>query len=198
MQSRRFWCPECVIITCEKCFSAEDVTYQRLPDLAVLYMCSRSHGGEGPHAWIKSVSELATPDEQAAEGVTDELLEPLSACVDPGDPFVEYGIVEYRLRQRYPDLFLAHVRDRGHVILGPKAYTASSVRFGVALGRLAQAGELTSKYGPATGAWRYNSQITYWARPPVPDQSMLTWADYCEALGRSSMWTDEDRAALRT
>ena len=123
VQNGRFWCPECVIITCEKCFSADDVTYQRLPDHAVLYTCSRSHSGEGPHSWIKSVSEIATPDELAAEGITDELLGPLSPCVDPDEPFVEYGIVEYRLRQRYPDLFLAHVRDRGHVILGPKAYT---------------------------------------------------------------------------
>ena len=87
---------------------------------------------QGSHSWINSVSELATPDELAAEGMTGELLGPVSACVDPDEPFVEYGIVEYRLRQRYPDLFLAHVRDRGHVILGPKAYTAleRSVRSG--------------------------------------------------------------------
>ena len=148
-------------------------------------------------ATSKPISELATPDELAGEGITDELLGPLGACVDPDEPLVEYGIVEYRLRQRDPDLFLAHVRDRGPVTLGPKAYTPSSVGFGVALGRLAQAGELISKYGPATGAWRYNSQITYWARPPAPDRAMLTWVDYCEAVGRSAIWTDEDRAALR-
>jgi hypothetical protein len=31
-----------------------------------------------------------------------------------GHPFVEYGIVEHRLRTRFPDLFAAHVAEQGH------------------------------------------------------------------------------------
>lgn len=85
----------------------------------------------------------------------------MSSCIHPEDPFVEYGIVEYRFRQAYPDLFRAHVRERGHILLGPAKFTASGLRFGVALGRLAQAGELLSHYGPAPGAWSYNGQATY-------------------------------------
>lgn len=185
-----------VIITCPKCFSADDVTFQRLPDKAALYHCDRNHDGDGPHAWVLSQAALNAHVEHAAEGVTDELLEPLSSCVVAGEPFAEYGVIEYRFRQRFPELFAAHVRDRGHILMGPKTYTASSVRFGVALGRLARAGELLSRYGPATGAWRYNGQVTYWARPPGAPATPLTWAAYCKAEGRSPEWTKTDRVGL--
>lgn len=97
------------------------------------------------------------PPDDVTEGVTDELLEPLSQCVLAEDPFVEYGIVEHRLRTRFPDLFAAHVAEQGHSMFGPRPYTASSVRFGVALGRLERLGELISEYGPAIGAWPYTA-----------------------------------------
>ncbi|MFC7613477.1 hypothetical protein ACFQV2_07530 [Actinokineospora soli] len=61
------------------------------------------------------------------------------------------GSPQHRLRTRYPELFAGHVADQGHSMFGTRAYTASSVRFGVALGRLERAGELVSEYGPATG-----------------------------------------------
>jgi hypothetical protein len=34
------------------------------------------------------------------------------------------------------------------------------MRFGVALGRLAAGGQLVSDYGKATGAWKYNGEVT--------------------------------------
>jgi hypothetical protein len=117
--------------------------------------------------------------------------------VVPGEPFVEYGVVEYRFRMNHPDLFAAHVRDRGHVMLAPGVATASSVRFAATLGRLARTGELASVYGPATGAWSYNSQVTYWARPPAPAGRRITWAAFCCELGRPDTWTDEDRSIVR-
>jgi hypothetical protein len=184
-----------VITTCPRCFSAEDVTWQRLPDRTVLYTCDRRHGGEGPHTWLKSLDQLAL-HEEAAEGVTDELLEPLSSCVLAGEPFVEYGVVEYRFRQRFSELFKQHVLERGHGVFGPKAYTASSVRFGVALARLARSKELVSRYDTATGAWSYNGQITYWARPPVTPGPPLTWARFCAEIGRSPEWTEKDKEGL--
>jgi hypothetical protein len=58
---------------------------------------------------------------------------------------VEYGIVEHRLRTRFPDLFAAHVADQGHSMFGSRAYTASSVRFGVTLGRLERMGDLDQR-----------------------------------------------------
>jgi hypothetical protein len=176
-------------------FLVDDVSLRRLPDRMVEYTCAADHGGRGEHTWLVSQADAGWST-AVEEGVTDELVEPLLACVVPGEPFVEFGIVEYRLRLARPDLFVPHVRDRGHVMLAPGIATASSVRFGVALGRLARSGELVSRYGPATSAWSYNSQVTYWALPPAP-RSELSWADYCEQLGRSAQWTDEDRAVMK-
>lgn len=173
---------------------ADEVEYRRLPDRLVEYTCAGRHGGSGEHTWLVSQAKVGW-SAAAEEGVTDELLEPLLGCVLPGEPFVEFGIVEYRLRLDRLDLFVAHVRERGHVMLAPGVATASSVRFSLALGRLARSGELVSRYGPATGAWSYNSQVTYWARPPAPNTE-LSWSDYCASLGRSAQWTDEDRAIL--
>jgi hypothetical protein len=158
----------------------------------VEYTCSAAHNGTGEHTWLVSQASVGWTAE-TEYGVTDELLGPLLDCVVPGEPYVEFGIVEYRLRETRPDLFRAHVADRGHVMLAPGVATASSVRFGTALGRLARSGELVSRYGPATGAWKYNGQVTYWARPPAPIGS-VSWAEHCKHLGRSPEWTDEDRA----
>jgi hypothetical protein len=184
-----------VIITCPKCFSAEDVQPpRRLPDHLLQYRCINPTHGD--HEWFTTREAIQLPGDVQAE-VTDELLEPLRRCVDPGDPFVEYGIVEYRLHTRFPDLFAAHVAQQGHTMFGSRAYTASSVRFGVALGRLERSGELVSEYGPATGAWHYNSLVTYWAKPATADRHRKTWSEYCADIGRSAEWTDEDRLGLR-
>lgn len=179
-----------MFVTCPKCFSADDVSYRRMPDQMVEYVCAGDHG---EHVWIASQS-AASWTTDAVEGVTDELMEPLLQCVVVGEPFVEYGIVEHRLMLARPDLFAAHVRDRGHVMLAPGVATASSVRFAAALGWLARTGELVSRYGPATGAWSYNTQVTYWARPPAPTGD-LSWSAYCVERGRPDTWTDRDRAA---
>jgi hypothetical protein len=181
-----------VIITCLKCFRADDVQPpRRLPDQVLHYRCTNATHGD--HEWLTTLGDVprpaATPDL-----VTDDLLEPLADCVRGGEPFVEYGIVEHRLRRRYPGLFAAHVAEQGHSMFGPRPYTASSVRFGVALGRLERAGRLISEHGPATGAWHYNGQVTYWAKTATPERR--TWAGYCAENGRSPDWTDDDRRGL--
>lgn len=185
-----------MIITCPKCFSADDVLPpRRLPDHLLQYRCTNPVHGD--HEWLTS-RDAVQPACDVQEGVTDDLLEPLYQCVEVGEPFVEYGIVEHRLRTRFPDLFAWHVAEQGHSMFGSRAYTASSVRFGVALGRLERMGELVSQYGPATGAWRYNGQVTYWARAASADPRRKTWVEYCAELGRATEWTDDDRRGLRT
>ena len=183
-----------MIITCPKCFTADDVQRpRRLPDGVLHHRCANPEHGD--HEWFTTLDAIK-PLSDVEEGVTDELLEPLRHCVVPGEPFVEYGIVEHRLRTREPDLFAAHVAQQGHSMFGSRQCTASSVRFGVALGRLERLGTLVSFYGPATGAWRHNGQVTYWATNPHPDQRRVTWAEHCAQLGRSPEWTDADRAGL--
>ncbi|GGS32940.1 hypothetical protein [Actinokineospora fastidiosa] len=184
-----------MIITCPRCFSANDVLPPRkLPDHLLQYRCE-NEGAHGIHEWLTTVGAVKGPGE-VREGVTDDLLTPLGTCVIQGEPFVEYGIVEHRLRKGFPALFAGHVAEQGHSMFGPRTYTASSVRFALALGRLERMGELVSKYGPATGAWRHNGQVTYWARPGTPAGQRLTWAEYCARLGRPPEWTDEDRRGL--
>lgn len=184
-----------MITTCPRCSRADDVTYQRLQGRTLVYTCSDDHDGLGAHTWVRAGDESDLYQE-AIDGVTDDLLEPLAACLRPHEPFVEYGVVEYRFRQSHPELFAHHVRERGHVLLAESPYTATSVRFGVALSRLARSGELVSRYGAATGAWSDNGQITYWAAPPAAPGEPLTWEMFCAEAGRSPEWTDEDRVGL--
>lgn len=180
-----------VIQTCPICFRADDVRWSRLPEQSISYVCDDPHGGAGPNSWT-AVTGSREPTEAATAGVTAELLEPLLRCVREGDPFVEYGVVEYRLRTGFPALFHAHVADRGHSILGHRQATASSVRFAATLGRPADQGALLKTWGPATGAWSRNERVTYWARPPAPVGPQLTWADFCASISRSPEWTAED------
>lgn len=122
------------------------------------------------------------------------------ACVNPGEPFVEYGVVEYRFRLARPELFVAHVRERGHMMLGTRRglASASTTRFAKALARLEKAGELVTVKGPGTGAWRHDQAIGYWARPPRPSGPLLTWSMFCATQGRTAEWSDEDRALFDT
>jgi len=115
-----------MIMNCTKCSRAEDVSYKRLPDKMVQYLCVNAHEGGGEHTWIWSLSSMTLTSE-GEEGVTDELLEPLLACVLPGEPFVKYGVVEHRFRLANPELFVAHIKDRGHVMHGTTQATATGV-----------------------------------------------------------------------
>ena len=162
------------------------------PDRVLEYTCLGNHDGTGPHRWFASLDDV-TRAEEAAAGVTDELLEPLSSCISTDDPWLEYGVVEYRFRLRYPELFAAHVRERGHRMFGDRI-TASAVRFASVLGRLAERGELIKESGPATGAWA-PQDVTFWAVPPGSGDR-LTWAQWCKEHGRSPEWTEEDRFGL--
>lgn len=182
-----------MIITCPRCFTFDDVSSRRLPGRMLEYTCSADHGGAGEHVWLGSLDQ-ATSAFDTDEGVTRDLLQPMLTCVRPGDPFVEYGIVEYRLREGYPEIFISHIRDRGHVMLsrGSQA-TASSVRFASALSQLARGSELLTVYGPGTGAWSHDERISYWARPPKPTGPYLSWAQFCADQGRPAEWTPADR-----
>lgn len=88
-----------MIITCPKCFSADDVQPpRRLPDHLLQYTCT-NEAAHGHYEWL-TTRNAVQPSGDVTEGVTDELLEPLNQCVVADDPFVEYGIVEHRLRVR--------------------------------------------------------------------------------------------------
>lgn len=206
-----------MIVTCPRCFSFDDVRPpRRLPDGRMEYACTGEHDGAGPYRWSTAAAAAEAPagrtstarrsgarapgasrtGPSAEDIAVDELLEPLLACVNAGEPFVEYGVVEYRFRLARPDLFVAHVRERGHLMLGARRglASASTARFARALGRLERSGQLVMVKGPGTGAWRHDQSIGYWARPPRPTGPLLTWSMFCATQGRSAEWTDADRA----
>lgn len=210
-----------LIVTCPRCFSFDDVRPpRRLPDGRLEYTCTGEHDDTGAYMWSTASSAVDAPAGPTSTGrkaaartagtsrtslvtedaAVDELLEPLLACVNVGEPFVEYGIVEYRFRMSRPDLFVAHVRERGHPMLGARRGSASTstARFARILRRLETTGQLVMVKGPGTGAWRHDQSIGYWARPPRPTGPLLTWSMFCATQGRTAEWTDEDRALLDT
>jgi hypothetical protein len=186
-----------VVLKCPRCESDAAVTSIAAPDGGLLYTCWFTHNGDGHVSW--QVSNKSTVG-ISSEGVTLELVDPFERILHALlHALIEYGVLEYRLRIDYPELFAAHVAARGHVLTGMCGghATASSVRFAVALLRLERAKVVSYHMRPATGAWRYNEQISFWVLNPAPSGgAVLTWADYCERLGRGADWTDDDRVAV--
>ncbi|MFC4943143.1 hypothetical protein [Pseudonocardia sp. GCM10023141] len=209
-----------MIITCPRCFTYDDVLpSRRLPDGRIQFTCTGGHDGAGEHVWSIAPAVVDAPAGRTAtarraaartpgapragtsteDAAIDELLEPLLSCVNAGEPFVEYGVVEYRFRLARPEMFVAHVRARGHLMLGGRRLaSASTARFAKALGRLQKSGDLVMVKGPGTGAWRHDTSIGYWARPPRPTGPLLTWSMFCATQGRSAEWTAADRALFDT
>jgi hypothetical protein len=184
------------ILLCPVCHYADDVTMERLTGGLVRYTCAARHPDGHEFIWETSREQASGGgDRSPGTGVTADLFDPMLHCVLPDEPFVEYGIVEYRLSQQFPELYRAHIAERGHVMLEPSRVTASNSRFGPTLVRLAANGLLTRIFGKATGAWSYNGRTTYWARPGAPTNRTRTWEQYCETAGRPTAWTYEDRQA---
>ena len=92
--------------------------------------------------------------------------------------WIEYGVAEQAYALRCPDDFAAIVSRYGHTAVKPKQYTASAFLAGV-LGVLSKHGTVLYHLGPATGRWKYNSTISWWAASPAPDwdTSRLSWHD---------------------
>jgi hypothetical protein len=140
--------------------------------------------------WQETVG--GSVDELALEGLAQEwgLYDDLPRCLVPGEPMVEYGVVEHRYKELNPACYRALVARYSHTSLGPKNYTASSFIAG-ALGRLLKRGELEAIFATATGYWSYNGTISYWALPgSSPESTPLTWEAFARGRGIDpSAWT---------
>ena len=165
---------------CALCGVDDDVTTVHLGDGAWRHVCNGS-GHSEPRIWEEEVVSSGV-DDLALEGLAQEwgLYDDLPKCVITGEPFVEYGIVEYRYKQLNPARYAALIGRYSHTKVGPSHYTTSSFIAG-ALGRLWKRGDLTATWGTATGYWAYNGVISYWALPNAPDAGLLTWKEFAEA-----------------
>ena len=170
---------------CPLCGSDDAIEVETLAPGAWRYTCGneRRHGARGPWSWIGR--EVSSPEEDVVEGKAAELglYDDLPRCLVAGEPFVEYGIVEYRYSKLRPSTYKRLIDDYGHTRQGPKKYTASAF-IASALSRLADLSELTFFVGPATGYWSYNSTISYWALAPGPEESArLTYQEFATQIG---------------
>jgi len=55
------------------------------------------------------------------------------------------------------------------------------------LGRLLSHGELSGRFGSATGYWSYNSTISYWCPAGAHPERTITWASYAAENGIDPM-----------
>jgi hypothetical protein len=114
-------------------------------------------------------------------GLYDDLL----LCVSAGEPWLEYGIIEYRYRLQFPSKFRDLVEERGHRNFPVGNFTASKL-IGQAAGILVARGQLVQHVGTkGSGFWHYNDPTYWYAVPPPPSTSKLvTWVQYLDgALG---------------
>src|SRR4051794_21112311 len=94
-------------LTCSKCFRDEDVQQPvRLDDGSYQYTCTANHGTDGPHTWSQRIEHLVLPSGSgsAGEAETDDLLDPLLKVLATQDRWLEYGVVEHKLRQAAPSV----------------------------------------------------------------------------------------------
>ena len=96
--------------------------------------------------------------------------------------------MEHRYSQLRSDVYTKLLERYGHTRLGPKQYTASAF-IAKTLGSLADRGEILYREGPATGYWKYNSAISYWALPPEiqDDRPLLSYEEFAVSEGLDPM-----------
>ena len=139
---------------------------------------TRGHPYVGPHNWLYVPRPESLPgiDGYAAElGLETELP---AAIAQYRGQWIEYGVAERAYARQCPDDFAAVVSRYGHSEIKPKRYTASAFLAGV-LGVLSKRGTVLYHLGPATGRWKYNGTISWWAVPPEPDweSTRLSWSE---------------------
>jgi hypothetical protein len=170
-------CPLCVL-------DQDHVSTTYVGDGVWLHTCDNPKvHGDKPFSWQETPD--GSLDDLEYGGLTEEwgVYDDLLACFTPGEPFLEYGIIEHRYKHKNPERYAFLVDRYKHTKLGPHRYTASSF-LGAALGRMLRGGDLLHQDGQATGYWHYNHKIGYWTRSVAdPSTEVLTWKEFAIAQG---------------
>ena len=180
-------CPSYLVMRRQVCaFHAdEDVAGVRLNEDSYVFTCDRSTGHPlpGPYSWMQAPEP---PDLPEISGLARELhldVELPTAIAKHADQWAEYGVVEIAYATARPADFATLVDRYGHTAIEATRYSASSF-IASTLGRLSRTGKVLFRWGPATGRWSYNSQISWWALPPGPDWTHRTsWVDLGRGMG---------------
>lgn len=167
---------------CQLCGLDDFLDAVRLADGVWRFTCSNPRHGPYVFDATDSVSSPWTSTIVEELGVEDKVL----SCLRADGYYEEYGILEYRFQQAYPETYAALIDHYGHRALGTgkNPPTTTAILCGV-LGRLYEFEDAIAIWGPATGYWRYNSKISYGALPQsgVTPEDILTWEDFAAAEG---------------
>ena len=157
----------------------EDVEGVPLSDGAFEFVCTRTgHPAGRDWSWLEmppapSSSTLGgLADELALADVLPEVVEAL------GDGWFEVGLVERAYAQKDPAGFGLMVDRWGHSAWGVQLAYSATTYLARTLGELSRQGLVSYHGGVGTGRWKYNSDISWWARVPAPPwESRTSWAD---------------------
>ena len=168
---------------CPLCGHDDEVVEVQVESLWIFLCDSTSHA---PMEWRPTEAQVKSGSYRTAIGeelgVYDDLLE----CVFGG--MAEYGVIEHRYASQHPLTYKRLVSMYGHTSQGPKTYTASAF-LGRGLGQLWREGLVVGRFGPATGYWKYNTQVGCYGPvgQSLVDDSILTWDAFAtKTLGVSS------------
>lgn len=181
-------------LICSFCCDDYEVNKTALPGGGLRYECTRSSNHPGGRPWVKDISGRdisQAPSGPRAFAGDKELAPAILACFTPGEPWIEYGIVEHRHAANHPDAFRRLVEEKGHAWWRPPGdelrrtpsadggeMTASKYLVRT-LSALAGSGDLCRKFAKGTGIWSYNSTISYWALAPAPAvTNLLTYQQF--------------------
>jgi hypothetical protein len=153
-------------------------------DGGLVFTCARpkGHPTAGAYTWYVAPEPPDLPGVSGLAwefGLQVEL--PAAIATYPGR-WVEFGLVEAAYAAANPKDFARLVARYGHTAVKPTPYSASAF-LAATLGRLSVTGDVLFHAGPATGRWRYNSGISWWALTPKPEwTSRVSW----EEAGRAT------------
>lgn len=171
-------------VVCPLCGTQDDLeTPTPLPDGAWQFVCRGFHQ-PSPYGFETSADQKLAPH---PEGLAAELglWEDLPKLLSVGEPWVEYGIVEYRYALAHPVEYGMLVEKYGHTAGGPKKFTASAF-IARTLGHLAADDIVAASFHPGTGYWKHNNPISFWVDPAsflTSDSDVITWQQFAEKEG---------------
>lgn len=147
------------------------------------FECDREgHPRPGAYAWL---SPPAPPAGMELGGLAEELglgVELPAVLAQFSGTWVEYGVVEHAYAVAHPEDWARLVDTYGHTAIKESQYTVSAF-LGSTLGRLGRNGDIAYHDGPATGRWKYNSRISWWALHPEPNwQQRQSWEGSGEGM----------------
>lgn len=171
---------------CPLCGLDDDVVFEPDESGAPVFVC-RAGGDLHPYEWrVPTLDPTAVLSPRTGVGEELGVYDDLPTVLIPGEPFVEYGVVEHRYARQYPKPYRELLERYGHTAIEPKRYTASAF-LGRALGTLFHEGTLACRYAvPATGRWSYNSDISAWALPgrgAEENDRVVSWVEFAEQEG---------------